>query len=35
MLHLGPKGLEEAYQSNPEQFKADFQAAGLTKSDEE
>ncbi len=32
MLHLGPKGLEEAYQSNPEQFKSDFQAAGLTRS---
>jgi len=32
MLHLGPKGLEEAYQSNPEQFTSDFQAAGLTRS---
>ena len=32
MLHLGPKGLEEAFQTNPEQFKSDFQAAGLTRS---
>ena len=32
MLHLGPKGLEEAYQTNSDQFKADFQAAGLTRS---
>ena len=32
MLHLGPKALEEAYQSNPAQFKNDFVAAGLIAS---
>jgi hypothetical protein len=32
MLHLGPKGLEEAYQSNPAQFKTDFEAAKLRSS---
>lgn len=34
MLHLGPKGLEEAFQTNSDQFKADFILAGLTASKE-
>lgn len=34
MLHLGPKGLEEAYQSDPEKFKSDFIVQGLTASKE-
>jgi hypothetical protein len=32
MIHLGPKALEDAYQSNPEQFKKDFITAGLMAS---